>query len=211
MNHDEVDTGTAGVSQRSIDAAAGGITRKAYDAPAPGGPGEWTTDAERRVGMPGAVEEVMQHLVTDHHLALGPVGSEEDLVSGLPVSGARAAGAGEAVPGNHLPPHPIEVTDQAGARLGLRPPVAVKGRRVHRLVARGIEAAGEHRQKERRQYETGEQWSRHIRCEGNRRAADRPRAKRLTGKDKERAFAARCGLGLSRCESQHVSPRVTGP
>jgi hypothetical protein len=197
-------------SQRSIDAAAGGITRKAYDAAAPGGPGQWTTDAEWRVGMAGAVEEIMQHLVTDHHLALGPVGGEKDLVAGLPVSGARAAGAGEAVSGNDLPPHPIEVTDQAGARLGLRPPVAVEGRGIHRSVARGIEAAGDHRQKDRRQYETGAQWSRHLRCEGNRRAADRPRANRLTGKDNDRPFAAPRGLGLSRCESEHVSPRVPG-
>ena len=201
---------TVGDSQRSVDAAVGGITRKAYDAAAPGGPGEWTTDAERRVGMAGAVEEVMQHLVTDYHLALRPVGGEKDLVAVLPVSGARAAGAGEAVSGNHLPPHPIEITDQAGARLGLRPPVAVERRGVHWPVARGIEAAGSHRQEERRQYETGEQWSRHVRCQGNRRAADRPRANRLTGKDKDRPFAARRGLGLSRCESQHVSPRVPG-
>jgi hypothetical protein len=197
-------------SQRSIDAAAGGITRKAYNAGAPGGPGQWTTDAERRVGMAGAVEEIMQHLVTDHHLALRPVGGEKDLVAGLPVSGARAAGAGEAVSGNHLPPHPIEVADQAGARLGLRPPVAVEGRGIHRSVARGIEAAGDHRQKDRRQYESGEQWSRHVPYQGNRRAVDRPRANRLPGKDKDRSFAARRGLGLSRCESAHVSPRVPG-
>src|SRR5439155_15184970 len=142
---------TVGDSQRSVDAAVGGITRKAYDAAAPGGPGEWTTDAERRVGMAGAVEEVMQHLVTDYHLALRPVGGEKDLVAVLPVSGARAAGAGEAVSGNHLPPHPIEITDQAGARLGLRPPVAVEGRGVHRPVARWVEAAGRHRQEVRLQ------------------------------------------------------------
>jgi hypothetical protein len=32
----------------------------------------------------------------------------------------------------------------------------------------------------------------------------------LPGKDKDRSFAARRGLGLSRCESEHVSPRVPG-
>jgi hypothetical protein len=198
------------LGRRSIDSAAGGVTRKAYDAAAPGGPGEWTTDAERRVRMAGAVEKIMQHLVTDHHLALRPVGGDEDLVAGLPVSGARAAGAGEAVSGNHLPPHPIEVADQAGACLGLRPPFAVEGRRIHRHVARGIEAAGDHTQKDRCRYEAEEKWSRHVTSQGNRRAADRPTGNRLTGNDKDTPIAARTGWGLSRCESRDVSPRALG-
>jgi hypothetical protein len=83
-----------------------------------------------------------------------------------------------------MPLYPIEVADQTGARLRLRPPFAVDGRRIHGLLAHGIEPASDHCQKDRRRYETGEERPRHIAAEGNRRAADRPSAKCLSGKDK---------------------------
>src|SRR5919202_1684098 len=114
--------------RRSVDIVMGGVAPKACHAAAPGGPGEGAADAEGRVRMAGTVEKIMQHLVTDHHLVLSPVARDEDLVAGLPMSGARAAGAGEAVTRDDLPPDPIEVAGQAGARLRLGPPFTVDGR-----------------------------------------------------------------------------------
>ena len=105
-------------------------------------PGERAAGAERRAGVSAPPHEIVQHLVADDHLVHGPVRGEEDLVAGVPVAHALPAGAGEALTRHDHPLDAVEIAAQAGARLGLLPPLPIDGGRLPRLASRGIESAG---------------------------------------------------------------------
>jgi hypothetical protein len=94
----------------------------------------------------GAVEDVVQHLVPNHHLVHGPVTSKKDVVIGAPVTCTLAAGALEAVPFYDRPTNPVEVSGTAGTGFRLRKPFTIDCRWPERHVPHWVEAASSQRQ-----------------------------------------------------------------
>jgi hypothetical protein len=114
-------------------------------------------------------EEVVQHLVADDHLVHGPVGGDVNLVSGLPVASATAAGAAEAVARHNQPLDAVEISGEAGTRFRFAPPFPIHGRGLHGSLPGDVEAAAGQSAGQEQQWE-GEV-ARHALLEGNARAA----------------------------------------
>jgi hypothetical protein len=133
--------------------------------------------AKGRVGMAWPSEEVVEHLVADDQLAHGPIGGDVDLVIGLPVARATAAGAGEAVARHDQPLDAVEVSGQAGTRLRFAPPLPIHCRGLHGSLSRYVEAAARQDAGQEQQWES--EVARHALLKSNARAV---RSSRSGGK-----------------------------
>lgn len=84
--------------------------------------------------MAGMADEIVQHLVPNHHLVVDELFSHVDVVLVGPARDAHPARAGKLVAGYTEELQPVEVAPQPRARLGRLEPRSVFGRRIERLV-----------------------------------------------------------------------------
>ena len=187
------------LERRCVQAA--GFQERPLVAP-PRGPGERAGTPEGRVRMAGAPEQVVQHLVANHHLVRGPILGQVDVVVRLPMAGASPTRALEPVAGHHRPLNSIEVPAQARTRLRLRPPLAIDGGWRHGRVLAWVETAGgeEGEEQEHRAGPEGAEAG-HTGPGGNRRAVERPLAKLMRHNTRGAPRGCVSRPALSTCEA----------